>query len=141
MTPARPTARHWSRVRTHVDGKHVSSALLSTTGFTATSSGYLGTSDGWTDLGSDHPRDWSYRRPGPGNIAQAGQVPLGEGHVVHPGARLRRQPAARARRTPVCSAAARRAGAVPERLEVYLSKLNKAPKLDGQADHAVRRPS
>lgn len=61
---------------THVDGKHVSSALLSTTGFSATSSGYLGTSDGWTDLESDHHLDWSYPAAGPGNVVQTGRIPV-----------------------------------------------------------------
>lgn len=37
------------------------SAVTSRRGFTATSSGFLGTSDGWTDLRSDHRMDWHYR--------------------------------------------------------------------------------
>jgi glucan 1,4-alpha-glucosidase len=67
---------------THVDGKHVSSALLSTTGFSATSNGYLGTSDGWTDLENDHQLDWSYPSAGPGNVVQTGEIPV-DGPTTH----------------------------------------------------------
>src|SRR5689334_3374554 len=34
------------------------------------SSGYMGTSDGWTDLESDHRMDWTYDADDPGNVVQ-----------------------------------------------------------------------
>ncbi|WP_459985919.1 hypothetical protein, partial [Nocardioides sp. AN3] len=60
-------------------------ALLSTDGTTSsavvvrpalgkTSSGYLGVSDGWTDLASDHAMDWHYTATTPGNVVQTGRV-------------------------------------------------------------------
>ena len=42
--------------------------------FTATSSGYLGTSDGWTDLAGDHTMDWTYTAPDAGNVVQTGRT-------------------------------------------------------------------
>ncbi|HEX6361241.1 glycoside hydrolase family 15 protein [Actinophytocola sp.] len=52
-----------------------SSALVAGHGFGATSSGYLGTSDGWTDL-ADHRMDWRYPKAGPGNVVQTGELRL-----------------------------------------------------------------
>ncbi|WP_414637905.1 glycoside hydrolase family 15 protein [Actinophytocola sp.] len=49
------------------------SALVAGRGFAATSSGYLGTSDGWTDL-ADHRMDWTYGKAGPGNVVQTGKL-------------------------------------------------------------------
>jgi glucoamylase len=51
------------------------SALLAAPGFTKTSSGYLGTSDGWQDLNADHTMDWNYEATN-GNIVQTGQTAL-----------------------------------------------------------------
>jgi glucoamylase len=57
------------------------SALVAAPAFTATSSGYLGTSDGWQDLRGDHRMDWHYTAAGPGNIVQTGRTALtGVGH-------------------------------------------------------------
>jgi glucoamylase len=53
-----------------------SSALMSSTGFARTSSGYLGVSDGWTDLAADHHMDWTYVAGTPGNIVQTGLTRL-----------------------------------------------------------------
>ena len=50
------------------------SALVAGRGFAATSTGYLGTSDGWTDLAGDHRMDWRHHRAGPGNVVQTGQL-------------------------------------------------------------------
>jgi glucoamylase len=52
------------------------SALASRRGFAATSSGYLGTSDGWTDLSADHRMDWLHREAGPGNVVQTAELRL-----------------------------------------------------------------
>jgi glucoamylase len=53
-----------------------SDAVLPSRGFTKTSSGYQGQSDGWTDLASDHQMDWTYTAAQPGNVVQTGQTSL-----------------------------------------------------------------
>jgi glucoamylase len=56
------------------------SALVAAPAFTETSSGYLGTSDGWQDLRADHRMDWHYEATD-GNIVQTGRTALtGVGH-------------------------------------------------------------
>ena len=50
------------------------SAVVTSPELGKTSSGYLGTSDGWTDLASDHAMDWSYDAPSRGNVVQTGRV-------------------------------------------------------------------
>ncbi|HEX6920489.1 MAG TPA: glycoside hydrolase family 15 protein, partial [Actinomycetes bacterium] len=50
------------------------SAVVTSPALGKTSSGYLGTSDGWTDLASDHAMDWSYDATSPGNLVQTGRV-------------------------------------------------------------------
>jgi glucoamylase len=52
------------------------SAVQALPAFTRTSTGFVGTSDGWTDLKTDHAMDWTYTSSGPGNIAQLGQTTL-----------------------------------------------------------------
>ena len=52
------------------------SALVASPRFTKTSSGYLGTSDGWTDLRSDYRMDWAYDRAPNGNVVQTGRTAL-----------------------------------------------------------------
>lgn len=56
----------------------VSSALVSSTGFTAATSGYSGTSsDGYQDLDSDHTLSTTHdRATEPGNLVQTAQVPV-----------------------------------------------------------------
>lgn len=51
------------------------SALVAGRGFGATSTGYLGVSDGRTDL-ADHRMDWHYPKAGPGNVVQTGELRL-----------------------------------------------------------------
>src|SRR3954471_3788619 len=51
-------------------------ALVASTGFSRTSSGYQGTSDGWTDLRTDHRMNWTYTAAQPGNVVQLGQTRL-----------------------------------------------------------------
>jgi glucan 1,4-alpha-glucosidase len=53
----------------------VASALVSSAGFTRISSGYLGTSDGWTDLKDDFKLDNSYARATDGNVVQVAELP------------------------------------------------------------------
>jgi glucoamylase len=54
----------------------IGSALAADPALTQTSSGYLGVSDGWTDLRTDHRMDWSYVAPTPGNVVQTGRTIL-----------------------------------------------------------------
>jgi glucoamylase len=54
----------------------LSSAVVASTGFTKTSSGYLDRSDGWTDLRDDRTMDWSYTAPARGNAVQTGATRL-----------------------------------------------------------------
>jgi glucoamylase len=52
------------------------SALVASPAFTKTSSGYLGTSDGWTDLRSDRTMNWNYSSAPNGNVVQTGRLEL-----------------------------------------------------------------
>ncbi|MEP6952668.1 MAG: glycoside hydrolase family 15 protein, partial [Solirubrobacteraceae bacterium] len=61
---------------THVPS---SSALVGRPAFTATSSGYRGTSDGPTDLRGDGRMDWHYSSAAPGNLVQTAQLAIGRG--------------------------------------------------------------
>jgi glucoamylase len=54
----------------------IGSGVAADPAFTRISSGYLGVSDGWTDLRSDHRMDWSYVAPHPGNVVQTGETAL-----------------------------------------------------------------
>ncbi len=61
---------------THAADNPVASALVSSAGFGATSTGYVGgTSDPWQDLSADNKLDTSYPSAGPGNIAQIAEIP------------------------------------------------------------------
>ncbi len=53
----------------------VASALVSSSGFERTSSGFVGESDAWTDL-ADHELDWDYDDAPDGNVLQAGEPAL-----------------------------------------------------------------
>jgi glucoamylase len=53
-----------------------SDAVVASSGFGKTSSGYQGVSDGWSDLARDHHMDWTYFAEEPGNVVQAGQTDL-----------------------------------------------------------------
>jgi glucoamylase len=68
---------------TSTDGKllasdgNVTSALVSAPRFEQASSGYLGTSDGWTDLKDDYRMDWNYGSAStPGNVVQTARTSL-----------------------------------------------------------------
>lgn len=55
----------------------MASAVLASSGFTKTSTGYVDRSDGWTDLRDDHRMDWSYSAEShPGNVGQIGKTRL-----------------------------------------------------------------
>jgi glucoamylase len=66
----------------------VATALASQPHFGATSTGYLGTSDGWTDLKGDQRLDHTYDQAGPGNIVQIGRITGVTGRPGHRAARL-----------------------------------------------------
>ena len=57
----------------------VASALVASPGFTRTSSGFVGTSDGWTDLEDNRQLDWDYDSAPDGNVLQTGELPVGAG--------------------------------------------------------------
>jgi glucoamylase len=52
------------------------SAVRTAPALTRLSSGYMGASDGWTDLRDDHRMDWAYDASEPGNVAQIGATAL-----------------------------------------------------------------
>ena len=55
----------------------LASALVSKPAATRVSSGYLGKSDGWTDLRDDFRMDWTYARAAAkGNVAQIAELPV-----------------------------------------------------------------
>jgi glucoamylase len=54
----------------------LSSAVVASSGFAKTSSGYLDRSDGWSDLRDDRSMDWSYTAPHRGNVVQTGATRL-----------------------------------------------------------------
>jgi glucoamylase len=54
----------------------VGSALVTSPPLDRTSSGYLGVSDGWTDLRDDFRMDWTYEATDPGNVVQLGRTRL-----------------------------------------------------------------
>jgi glucoamylase len=52
------------------------SALIADPGFGRTSTGYLGTSDGWVDLRDDHRMDWRYDSAPNGNVVETAETKL-----------------------------------------------------------------
>ncbi|HLN75562.1 MAG TPA: glycoside hydrolase family 15 protein [Nocardioidaceae bacterium] len=80
------TAGH-ALVATDNDSK-LSSTLVSRPRFGVTSTGYLGKSDGWTDLRKDHRLNHRYSTAGPGNIVQTGQISGVTGRPGHQRATL-----------------------------------------------------
>ena len=54
----------------------MASALVAAPGFTRTSNGFVGTSDGWTDLASDKTLDFNYDTAPDGNVLQTGEIAL-----------------------------------------------------------------
>src|SRR5262249_5090983 len=61
-----------------------SDAVAISGGFSETSSGYLGTRDGWPDLSTDHQMDWTYTADQPGNVVHLGRTRLtGTGNDRH----------------------------------------------------------
>ncbi len=65
--------RHGALVAT---GNGLASALVASTGFSQTSNGYLGTSDGWTDLREHGRMTWHYDAAPDGDVMQTARLPL-----------------------------------------------------------------
>ena len=64
---------------------HTASAVLAAPAFAQTSCGYLGTSDGWTDLRSDYALDGHYSSAPNGNVVQTARLKvdgLGQQHAT-----------------------------------------------------------
>jgi glucoamylase len=55
-------------------------AVCATVPFSHVSCGYVGASDGWTDLHDNFKMDWEFDRAGDGNIALTGELDLSETH-------------------------------------------------------------
>lgn len=53
-------------------------ALLATHPFSRASAGYVGASDGWTDLAYGYEMDWEFDQAPDGNVALTGEIPLSE---------------------------------------------------------------
>ncbi|HLO10592.1 MAG TPA: glycoside hydrolase family 15 protein, partial [Desulfobacteria bacterium] len=53
-------------------------ALAATVPFSRLSCGYVGQSDGWTDLAADFRMDWEFDRATDGNLALTGELDLGD---------------------------------------------------------------
>ncbi len=84
----------------------ISSTLVSRPRFGATSNGFLGRNDGWTDLRGDHRLTQRYRIAGPGNVVQTGRITGVTGRRGHQYATLTLgfgRSAAQARRTATTS--------------------------------------
>ncbi|SFX54850.1 glucoamylase [Thermoactinomyces sp. DSM 45891] len=58
--------------------KNISTAWASSIGFGKMSTGYVGVSDGWTDL-QDRRMDWTYTSADDGNIVHTAEIPLQKG--------------------------------------------------------------
>ena len=71
--------------------------LGTTAGFLKLSCGYVGASDGWTDLAHNFKMDWEYDSASDGNIALTGEINLARGNEVHAGNVLWAQLACRQR--------------------------------------------
>ncbi len=55
-------------------------AIAATIPFTHVSCGYVGQSDGWTDLADNYQLDWQFDRASNGNVALTGELDLKQSH-------------------------------------------------------------
>ncbi len=119
------------------------SALVAGRGFAATSTGYLGTSDGWTDL-ADHRMDWRYPQAGPGNVVQTGELRVDGTRHRHDTLALgfgpHRRSAVATARASLSTGFASAATAYAKGWQDYLSGL-RTPKLGARHERAVYRSS
>ncbi len=60
---------------------NVTVAFVCSTDFLKCSVGYVGTSDGYTDLKQHHKMSWEYQKADDGNIAMTGQIDLSESNT------------------------------------------------------------
>lgn len=119
------------------------SALTAGHGFAATSTGYLGTSDGWTDL-ADHRMDWRYPKAGPGNVVQTGELRVDGTRHRHDTLALgfgpTRESAVKTARSSLSSGFDRVAARYAKGWQDYVSGL-RTPPLPSRHDRAVYRSS
>ena len=113
-------------------------------GFARTSNGFVGTSDGWTDLASDKTLDFDYDTAPDGNVLQTGEIALDGDATTFTlalgfgGSTAAAERDARARASPTASRAAprrlrRRVARLPGRLAAC------ARGADRRAAHAIQR--
>ena len=69
-------------------GAGVATSLVARPAFDQTSNGLLGSSDGWTDLATDHRLDQGPAAVGPGNVVQTGRIKGVDGSRGHQRATL-----------------------------------------------------
>ena len=115
----------------------VASVVVTRPAMTRTSSGYAGTSDGWSDLRDDHRMDWTYTAPAPGNVVQTGRVPVNglrhhRGFTLALGFGRSVDAALVAARTSVGSAFAAKRAAYDRGWGRYLRSIRSAPKSVGR---------
>src|SRR3989440_6295757 len=65
------------------DDGHTASALVTSPALTETSNGYLGTSDGWTDISQHYRMEWHYSSALNGNVVQTGRTVLNGVDLQH----------------------------------------------------------
>jgi glucoamylase len=121
------------------------SALIADHGFGATSTGYLGTSDGRTDL-ADHRLDWRYPKAGPGNVVQTGELTLDgvrhRGDTLSLGFGATRDEAVRTARASLSAGFSPTAAVYAKGWQEYVSGLRKPPPSVASAhERAVYRSS
>ena len=115
-----------------------SDAVVSSSGFRRTSSGYQGTSDGWTDLATDHRMNWTYTARQPGNVVQLGLTGLtglpGRQHLTLAiGFATTETAAVSTARASLATGFARAQSAYADGWHSYLSTLNPVPRSVGGA--------
>jgi glucoamylase len=113
-------------------GSPVASALVARRAFTRTSSGYLGTSDGFQDL-KDFRMDWAYTSAPNGNVVQTGRTALtgrrgGRRATLALGFGRDTQSALRTARATLRRGFKRVGAAYARGWHAYLSRLKKAPR-------------
>ena len=121
-----------------------SDAVLASSRFSKTSSGYQGQSEGWTDLASDHQMDWTYTAGPARKRREAGQTgltgPAGGQHLILAIGFATSIPAAvSVARASLASGFAGTQRAYTARWRQYLATLNPVPRSAAQSATACGR--
>ena len=119
-------------------------ALVASAGFLRTSNGFVGTSDGWTDLEADPRLDFDYDTATDGNVLQTGELgspPPGTTHTLALGFAGSDAAAEQTARASVAAGFADRAAAYRGEWHRYLDSLRPVPlfPLRSAADAVHRR--